>query len=156
MLKHINEKKTASQIHVAPRIVVHCCPLLPIVAHCCPFLSIDAHCCPLLPIVAPLLPMPHTATDWPKCFCIYRLKCSKAISGWLEMSDCTYSKSTCGAKNGITDACSTAGCDRQVVAKWSPSGHLVVTKWSPSSFQVVSKQSPSGRQVVTKSSPSSH
>ena len=26
--------------------------------------------------------MPHTATDWPKCFCIYRLKCSKAVSGW--------------------------------------------------------------------------
>ena len=22
----------------------------------------------------------HTATDWLKCFCIYRLKCSKAIS----------------------------------------------------------------------------
>ena len=26
--------------------------------------------------------LPHTATDWPKCFCIYRLKCSNALSGW--------------------------------------------------------------------------
>ena len=26
--------------------------------------------------------LPHTATDWPKCFCIYRLKCSTDISGW--------------------------------------------------------------------------
>ena len=26
--------------------------------------------------------LPHTANDWPKCFCIYRLKCSKAIRGW--------------------------------------------------------------------------
>ena len=23
----------------------------------------------------------HTVTDWLKCFCIYRLKCSKAIGG---------------------------------------------------------------------------
>ena len=40
----------------------------------------------------------NTATDWPKCFCIYRLKCSKAISGWLdgrtEISGKPYSKST--------------------------------------------------------------
>ena len=45
--------------------------------------------------------LPHTATDWPKCSCIYRLKCSKATSGWLVgwLSDCTYSKSTCGANN---------------------------------------------------------
>ena len=28
--------------------------------------------------------LPHTATDWPKCFCIYRLKCSKALSGWVR------------------------------------------------------------------------
>ena len=30
--------------------------------------------------------LPHTATGWPKCFCIYRVKCSKAMSwdgmGW--------------------------------------------------------------------------
>ena len=41
----------------------------------------------------------RTATDWPKCFCIYRLKCSKAINGWLVgwISHSTYSKSTCGA-----------------------------------------------------------
>ena len=44
--------------------------------------------CPAVPgsaLVCHDLPfhrMPHTATDWPKCFCIYRLKCSKAISGW--------------------------------------------------------------------------
>ena len=37
----------------------------------------------------------------PKCFCIYRLKCSKAISGWMgmdgmgmEISESTSSKST--------------------------------------------------------------
>ena len=29
---------------------------------------------------------PHTATDWPKCFCLYRLKCSKAISGMYAKS----------------------------------------------------------------------
>ena len=41
---------------------------------------------------------PHTATDWPKCFCIYRLKCSNAISlfGWdgMEISESTSSMST--------------------------------------------------------------
>ena len=43
--------------------------------------------CPAVPgsaLVCHDLPfhrMPHTATDWPKCFCIYRLKCSKAING---------------------------------------------------------------------------
>ena len=49
--------------------------------------------------------LPHTATDGPKCFCIYRLKCSKAISGWMVgwLSDGTYSKSTCGAKNAFVD-----------------------------------------------------
>ena len=31
--------KMASEIHVAPRIVVHCCPLLSIVVNCCPLLS---------------------------------------------------------------------------------------------------------------------
>ena len=55
--------------------------------------------------------LPHTDTDWPKCFCIYRLKCSKAISGWLDgqtdISGRPYSKSTCGAKNAILDGCST-------------------------------------------------
>ena len=56
--------KTASEMHVAPRIVVHCyqllsifvhvehCfslfPLLSIVVHCRPLLSIVVHCCPLL------------------------------------------------------------------------------------------------------------
>ena len=32
--------------------------------------------------------LPHTAADWLKCFCIYRLKCSKATSrlGWGEIS----------------------------------------------------------------------
>ena len=44
-----------------------------------------------------------TAIDWPKCFCIYRLKCSKATGGWLdgrmEISRSPYSKSTCGANN---------------------------------------------------------
>ena len=44
-----------------------------------------------------------TATDWPKCFCIYSLKCSKAISGWsdgwTEISGRPYSKSTCGTNN---------------------------------------------------------
>ena len=45
--------------------------------------------------------LPYTATDWPKCFCIYRLKCSKTISGWVVewLSDCSYSKSTLGANN---------------------------------------------------------
>ena len=53
----------------------------------------------------PFHKLPHTSTDWPKCFCIYRLKCSKAISGWTdrwtggrsEISGRPYSKSTCGA-----------------------------------------------------------
>ena len=46
--------------------------------------------CPAIPgctLVCHDLPfhrMPHSATDWPKCFCIYRLKCSKALSGWLD------------------------------------------------------------------------
>ena len=55
-------RKTASQIHVAPRIVVYCCPLLPIVAHCCtllpiivPLLPILTHCCPLLPHCCPIV-----------------------------------------------------------------------------------------------------
>ena len=38
----------------------------------------------------------------------------KAISGWDGLdgwiSECTYTKSTYGAKNGIRDACSTADC----------------------------------------------
>ena len=44
-----------------------------------------------------------TVTDWPKCFCIYRFKCSKAISGWMVgwLSDCTFCKSTCDANNII-------------------------------------------------------
>ena len=29
--------------------------------------------------------MLHTATDWPKYFCIYRLECSKATIGWLDI-----------------------------------------------------------------------
>ena len=29
--------------------------------------------------------MLHTATDWPKYFCIYRLECSKATIGWLDV-----------------------------------------------------------------------
>ena len=55
-------RKTASQIHIAPRIVVYCCPLLPIVAHCCtllpiivPLLPILTHCCPLLPHCCPIV-----------------------------------------------------------------------------------------------------
>ena len=39
-------------MHVAPQIVVNCCPLLSIVTHCCTLLSIVAHCCTLLSIVA--------------------------------------------------------------------------------------------------------
>ena len=31
----------------------------------------------------PFHKLPHTSTDWPKCFCIYMLKCSKAIIGWM-------------------------------------------------------------------------
>ena len=27
--------------------------------------------------------LPQNATDWLKCFCIYGLKCSKALSGWV-------------------------------------------------------------------------
>ena len=50
-------EKTASQTLVAPRFVVHCSPL-----------SVFVHCWP----------------DWPKCFCIYGLKCSKAITGWMD------------------------------------------------------------------------
>ena len=50
----------------------------------------------------------HIATDWPKCFCIYRLKCSKAISGWMdgrtEISGRPYSKSTCGANKSTCGA----------------------------------------------------
>ena len=30
----------------------------------------------------------------PKCFCIYRLQCSKALRGWSGISVSTYSKST--------------------------------------------------------------
>ena len=59
--------KSASEMHVAPRIVVHCCPLLPMVAHCCPWLPIVAHCYPLLPIVAhcyPSLPIDITFTTF--------------------------------------------------------------------------------------------
>ena len=46
--------------------------------------------CPAIPgctLVCHDLPfhrMPHSATDWPKCFCIYRFKCSKAISEWID------------------------------------------------------------------------
>ena len=70
-------------MHVAPQIVVHCCPLLSIAVHCCPLLSIVDHCCPLLPIVVHLhLDLPWS-TDWHKCFCIYRLKWLKAISWWV-------------------------------------------------------------------------
>ena len=82
-------KKTASEMHVAPRIVVHCCSLLSIVAHCCPLLPIVVHCCQLLSTSSQICHdllyhrLPHTATDWPKCFCIYRLKGSKAISEWV-------------------------------------------------------------------------
>ena len=41
----------------------------------------------------------HTATDWRKYFCIYRLKCSKATcgwdgKGWMEISVSTNCKST--------------------------------------------------------------
>ena len=43
----------------------------------------------------------------PNCFCIYRLYCSKAISGrlvgWLEISGRPYSKSTCGANNEVCE-----------------------------------------------------
>ena len=55
------------------------CPLLSIVVHCCPLLPIGVHCCPLLPIVVHLRQdllyhrLQHTATDWPKCFCIRHL-----------------------------------------------------------------------------------
>ena len=59
--------KTASQMHIAPRIVIHCSPLLSIVVHCCSLLHMHtlAHWCPFLSIVAPLLPkatqlMPQT------------------------------------------------------------------------------------------------
>ena len=37
--------KTASEMHVVPQIVVHCCPLLPIVASCCPFPPRSAMIC---------------------------------------------------------------------------------------------------------------
>ena len=55
--KASKKRKMASEMHVAPRIVVHCCPFLPILAHC---FAILAHCCSLLLIVAhcyPLLPI---------------------------------------------------------------------------------------------------
>ena len=89
-------------MHLAPRIVVHCCQLLPIIAHYCPLLS---QYCLLLPIAAhcyPLLPkLPLTGLN---AF-VYRIKCSKAISGWAvrqsEIFDGTYSKRTCFA-NEIT------------------------------------------------------
>ena len=45
----------------------------------------------------PFQRLPRTATDWPNCFSIYRLKCSKDISGWdgrMEISVSTCSKST--------------------------------------------------------------
>ena len=45
-------KGKASQMHEAPRIVVHCCQLFLIVAHCCPLFLIVAHCFLLLPIVS--------------------------------------------------------------------------------------------------------
>ena len=35
-----DEEKNASEMHLAPRIAVHCYPLLSIVAYCCPLLSI--------------------------------------------------------------------------------------------------------------------
>ena len=81
-------------MHVAQWIVVHCCPLLSIVVHCCPLLSASAYICHYILDHR----LPHTATDWLKCFCKYRLKCSKAISGWvvmgMEISVSTSSKST--------------------------------------------------------------
>ena len=50
--------------------------------------------------------LPHTATDWLKCFCIYRLKWPKAVSGWdgiwMEISVSTSSESTfCAANNNL-------------------------------------------------------
>ena len=61
-------------------------------ADCCPLLSlltICPRCCPrhasdmpqMMRQMMPFHRLPRTATaDWPKCFCIYRLKCSKGIS----------------------------------------------------------------------------
>ena len=42
------ESKMAAEMHVAPHIVVHFYPLLPIVIHCYPLFSIVFHCCPLI------------------------------------------------------------------------------------------------------------
>ena len=73
ILKAPTVLKTASEVHVAVNVApllsifVHRCPLLSIVVHCFPLLSIVAHCCPLLLIAF-----------------VYRLKCSKAIGGWLD------------------------------------------------------------------------
>ena len=81
-------------VRMGVTIVVNCCPLLSIVIHCCPLLSTSAKICHDLLYHW----LPHIATDWLKCFCLYRLKWSKAISGldWagLEISVSTSSKST--------------------------------------------------------------
>ena len=61
--RNIAQWKTASEMHVAPRIAVHCCTLLSIVVHYYPLLFVFTT---------------------PKFFCIHRLKCSKAISGWMD------------------------------------------------------------------------
>ena len=76
-----------------------------------------------------------TVTDWPKCFCIYRFKCSKAISGWMVgwLSDCTYSKSTCDAIIGefckilisLRNKLSIDGCKKmKVVIRTTPERYL--------------------------------
>ena len=55
--RNIAQWKTASEMHVAPRIVVHCCTLLSIVVNCCPLLSIVVHYYPLLTIVVNWCPL---------------------------------------------------------------------------------------------------
>ena len=45
--------------------------------------------------------LPHTVTDWPKCFGIYRLKCSKAISGWVGWVDGNLCKHLCGSNKRV-------------------------------------------------------
>ena len=86
-IQHKLNTKTPSEMHVAPRIVVHCSPLISIVVHCCPMLSIAvhcclllsiiAHCCPLLPIVIHCCPLLSIVVH-----CCYPLRISNTASRW--------------------------------------------------------------------------
>ena len=72
-------------MHVAPRIVVHCCPLLSIVIHCCPLLSIVVFS-ESKTLLDPILNMQSQCLN--VFVHIYRLKCcdSKIVTHFLTMN----------------------------------------------------------------------